>query len=318
VNSATAIAHPNIALIKYWGKRDIALNLPAVSSLSMTLDGFRTRTTVSWGTERDTFQLNGLEPSAAFAKRAFVHLDRIDPHRPPCGVRTVSNFPTAAGLASSASGFAALTMAAAAASGQRLSATELSVLSRQGSGSACRSLWGGFVRWDRGTKPDGSDSHGVPLNHSWDLAMVVAVVSSSQKSTGSTVGMNRSAATSAFYDEWIRTSEADVKEGVAAITSRDLDRLGQAMERSTFKMHATMHSATPPLLYWQPETVAALHAVFSLRAQGISAWATMDAGPQVKVLCARSDAAAVEHALLPIAQQVHVLGPGPDAYLVPE
>jgi diphosphomevalonate decarboxylase len=312
MSTATATAHPNIAVVKYWGKRDVPLNLPAVSSLSLTLDGFSTRTTVRWGADEDAVVLDGRPAPAAFAQRALRHLDRLDPDRPPARVETANDFPTAAGLASSASGFAALTLAALAASGRTADPTEASRLARQGSGSACRSLWGGWVRWDRGTRVDGHDSHGIPIapaDH-WDVAMVVAVATSGPKAVGSTAGMRRTAGTSPYYRAWVDTAEEDVAEGEAAVRARDLERLGTVMERSTFKMHATMHTAWPPILYWQPATVAVLHRVMALRAAGIGAWATMDAGPNVKVLCARSDAPAVAEALAPLVEGVRVLGPG--------
>lgn len=317
MSRATAVAHPNIALVKYWGKRDLPLNLPAVSSLSLTLSDFRTRTTVTWGADADRLVLDGEEASPKAARRALAFLDRLDPARPPVEVVSDNSFPTGAGLASSASAFAALALAASRASGRDLDDTALSVLARQGSGSACRSLWGGFVTWRRGERPDGLDSHGVPLapaDH-WDVAMVVAVVETGPKAVGSTEGMERSRLTSPLYATWVDQAEADVDEGAAAVTARDLPRLGRVMEASTLKMHAAMQTSDPPLLYWQPGTVACLHAVWALRAAGVGCWATMDAGPQVKVLCARPDAPAVADALRPHAQAVHVLGPGPGAHL---
>lgn len=160
---ATAVAHPNIALVKYWGKRDDALNLPAVPSLSLTLGGFVTTTTVTWGAASDRFRLDGREAHADEARKVFALLDRIDPNRPRCDVESQNDFPTAAGLASSSSGFAALAVAGAAAAGVDLDPTALSVLARQGSGSACRSLWGGFVEWRLGERADGLDSHGLPV-----------------------------------------------------------------------------------------------------------------------------------------------------------
>jgi len=318
MTQSTAVAHPNIALVKYWGKRDLPLNLPAVPSLSLTLDGFQTTTTVRGGAPADRVELDGERVSGREAQRVMAFLDRIDPDRPPVEVVSDNTFPRGAGLASSASGFAALALAATHAAGRPHGLERLSALARQGSGSACRSLWGGFVRWRRGERPDGADSHGEPVagaDH-WDVRMVVAVVHAGRKAVGSTEGMQRSRATSAYYDAWVRTAPADVEEGVAAVRARDLERLGTVMERSTHKMHATMHTAWPPLLYWQPGTVAAIHEVLALRGRGVGAWATMDAGPQVKVLCSPSDADVVAKALAPHAEAVHVLGPGPGARLL--
>ncbi|MFK7927825.1 MAG: diphosphomevalonate decarboxylase [Myxococcota bacterium] len=317
MSTATAVAHPNIAVIKYWGKRDRRLNLPSVSSLSLTLDAFSTTTSVTWGAQADGVWMADKPADPAFAQRTLAHLDRVDPHRPPVHVRTRNDFPTAAGLASSASGFAALTLAALAASGQDQDRVSASILARQGSGSACRSLWGGWVRWHRGQRSDGLDSHAEPVagaSH-WPVSMVVAIVSDAKKAVGSTEGMIRTEATSPYYATWVETAEADVVEGVEAVHARDLERLGTVMERSTLKMHATMHTASPPILYWQAETVAVLHEVAALRARGIGAWSTMDAGPNVKVLCKAEDADTVRDALAPLVRQVRVLGPGGPAHV---
>ena len=312
--TATATAHPNIALVKYWGKRELSLNLPAVSSLSLTLDGFYTRTRVTWGAETDAVRLDGVDADARTRDRVLRFLDRLSADRPPCHVHSTNNFPAAAGLASSSSAFAALALAATRAAGHTHSPAALSALARQGSGSACRSLWGGFVVWHRGERTDGMDSHGIQIARAdhWDVSMVVAVVSTARKAVGSTEGMMRSERTSALYPTWVAQAEADVAEGRAAVLDRDLERLGRVMESSTFKMHASMMTADPPLLYWLPGSVACLQTVFALRRSGVSAWATMDAGPQVKVLCASSDAPRVRDALAPHATRVHILGPGGD------
>jgi diphosphomevalonate decarboxylase len=170
-----------------------------------------------------------------------------------------------------------------------------------------------------GRRDDGSDSHAVPVapaDH-WDVALVVAVVEEGPKEVGSTEGMERCRRTSPMWSGWIEPAARDVDEARAAVVGRDLERLGAVMERSTFRMFATMFTASPPLLYWRPATVALLHAVFRLRERGVGAWATMDAGPQVKVLCERPDAPAVTAALAPLALRVDVPGPGGPARLVP-
>ncbi len=309
---ATAVAHPNIALVKYWGKRDTALNLPAVPSLSLTLDGFSTTTTVTWDAPRDTVVFNGVRADEETTRKVAAVLDLVAPNRPPVGVVSDNDFPSAAGLASSSSGFSALVVAAAAAAGRSLSIEQLSVLARRGSGSACRSLWGGFVEWTLGERADGTDSHGVPVapvDH-WDVVMVVAIVSGKKKAVGSTSGMEASRATSPYYDAWVRTAPGRVDVGRSAVLARDLQALGEVMEASTFEMHALMHTTRPPIIYWQPATVACLHAVRRLRDEGIGAYATMDAGPNVKVLCLRSDAAAVARALREHVEDVRIAKPG--------
>lgn len=309
---ATAVAHPNIALVKYWGKRDGPLNLPAVPSLSLTLDGYATTTTVS-AADADEVWLNGARTDDAKVRRL---LDLVAPGRPPLKVESANDFPTGAGLASSASGYAALVVAADAALGTGHGPEALSMLARRGSGSACRSIFGGFVEWRLGERADGTDSHGVPLGEGWDLRLLVAVVSEAKKAVGSTEGMERSRATSPSYEAWVRNGPRDVADAEEAIRARDLAALGAVMERSTFAMHGTMTSATPPLLYWQPATVAVLHAVFALRERGVPCWVTMDAGPQVKVLCPPEAVAAVEAAVRPLVLRVDVHAPGPGARVV--
>ncbi|MFT4978543.1 MAG: diphosphomevalonate decarboxylase [Myxococcota bacterium] len=310
---ATAVAHPNIALIKYWGKRDIPLNLPDVPSLSITLDTFTTTTTVTWGVAADRVVVNGAEQSGRASERVVRFLDLVDPARPGVEVVSDNNFPTAAGLASSASGFAALALAACRAAGQSRTLQDLSVLSRRGSGSACRSLWGGWVLWRRGERPDGTDSHGEPVagRDHWDVCIVLALVSSAKKPIGSTEGMIKTQQNSPLYPGWVSSAEPDITQALSAIERRDLPMLGEAMERSTLKMHATMISAG--VRYWKPETVAVMECIEALRASGVAAYYTMDAGPNVKVLCTRADAPAVAAALTAIGAETRILGVGGDA-----
>jgi len=314
---ATAIAHPNIALIKYWGKRDVQLNLPAVPSLSVTLGEFATTTTVTWGTPKDKVDVNGQTLQDHAAVRALRFLDLVDPNRPPCHVISENNFPTAAGLASSSSAFAALGLAATHAAGQQLDRTALSRIARQGSGSACRSLWGGWVEWQMGENNDGSDSHGIPVapaDH-WDVRVVVATISAGPKPIGSTEGMLQTQRTSPFYAAWVDTAQADLEEARSALLRRDLETLGTLMEQSTFKMHGTMLTSQPSICYWTPGTLLALDIVRTLRQQGVGAWATMDAGPNVKVLCESKDAERVADALRTQIQQVQILSVGSHARL---
>ncbi len=315
--NATAIAHPNIALVKYWGKRDRSLNLPAVPSLSVTLAPFETRTSVEWGAHEDRFEINGTVARGDAAARVARFLDLIDGARPPVSITSSNNFPTAAGLASSSSAFAALALAATKAAGQSPTLTQLSTLARQGSGSASRSLWGGFVTWSLGDRPDGTDSHGHPVapQSHWDLRVLVALVSDEKKAVSSREGMNRTQETSPLFSGWVESGPSDVTEAEAAVRDRDLERLGTVMEHSTMKMVGTMFSAQPAVVYMKPATVAVLHAVTALRSQGIGAWATMDAGPNVKVLTTPDNASRVEAALREHVQTVHTLHVGGPAYL---
>lgn len=318
MTQATAVAHPNIALIKYWGKRDVSLNLPAVSSLSLTLSNFCTKTTVHWGANSDQMYLNGAPAPKEVAHKSFQFLNLMDSDRPPCRIDSQNNFPTAAGLASSASGFAALALSASRASGSQHTASELSALARQGSGSACRSLWGGWVLWQRGIHPCGKDSHGIPLfgQDYWNLNLVVAVASSAKKAMGSTKGMIHTKQTSPYYASWVETSEADVSKAKQALQDKDFTTLGEVMEHSTMKMHACMMGARPSLRYLQPASFSVLSEIEALRTEGIETYATMDAGPNVKILCRPENSTLIADRVRPYVEQVHVLSPGPDAHVI--
>jgi diphosphomevalonate decarboxylase len=314
----TAVAHPNIALVKYWGKRDRKLNLPAVPSLSVTLAPFQTKTTVNWGMDADHFVVNGEVATGSDALRIGRFLDLVDPDRPAVHIDSHNTFPTAAGLASSSSAFAALALAATKAAGQSPTLESLSILARQGSGSASRSLWGGFVTWNHGERTDGSDSHGEPVANEqhWDLRVLVALVSAEKKAISSRAGMNRTQETSPLFSGWVTSAEADVREAETAVHTRDLERLGTVMEHSTMKMVGTMFSAQPAVVYMKPATVAVLHAVQELRATGIPAWATMDAGPNVKVLTTPDAAPKIHAALSAHVDTVHTLHVGGPARIV--
>lgn len=316
---AQAVVHPNIALVKYWGKRDQDLNLPSTGSVSMTVSTFETRTRVMFGVPDDLAVLNGRTARPDEAVRIFEHLDRVVPGRRPAQVVSDNNFPSAAGLASSSSAFAALTVAAADAAGLEFTPRALSALARQGSGSASRSIWGGFVEWQRGSLIDGSDSHGVqiaPASH-WDLRLVVAVVDSGRKPIGSRAGMNRTMATSPMYAAWVASYMADVKQARQGILDRDLEAVGDAMERSTLKMFSTMLTSVPPVRYWKPASLALQDAVYRLRDQGVPVWWTMDAGPNVKALTTPEHADTVRAAFEGGCEAVHVLGVGGPPRLEP-
>ncbi|HET7676136.1 MAG TPA: diphosphomevalonate decarboxylase [Gammaproteobacteria bacterium] len=302
--SATAQAQPNIALIKYWGKRDTALNLPAAGSLSITLESLWTRTRVAFdpALTRDELQLNGCENPAELA-RVSACLDllraragsgthaRVDSH---------NNFPTGAGLASSASGFAALVRAGAAALGLDLDERELSTLARRGSGSAARSIFGGFVEMAAGTRADGEDAFAQPVLDAaeWPLQVVVVVTSKRAKSIGSTAGMELSRRTSPFYAEYVATTPRDLAAARQAVVERDFEALAALSEHSCLKMHGMMLATRPGLIYWSGATVEALHCIRALRERdGLGVFFTVDAGPQVKAVCLPADTERVAAAL---------------------
>ena len=325
MTAATAVAGTNIALVKYWGKRDEALNLPATGSLSLTLDRLGTRTRVAFDGgdgARDRVTLDGAPASEKVASRVTAFLDRV---RARAGISaratvvTDNSVPTASGLASSASGFAALALAATGAAGLALSPTELSVLARLGSGSAARSIFGGFVEMAPGTRADGSDAaaHSLDVGVGWNVRLVVAITAAGEKALGSTAAMRRTAETSPYYEAWVRGVDGDLAAARAAIGARDLAALGAVAERSAMRMHASAMAAEPPILYWNPATIAAMARVRALRAEGTSAFFTIDAGPHVKVLCdaGQSEAVAAALAETPGVLRTLIAAPGSGARL---
>ena len=324
--SARARANTNIALVKYWGKRDVVRNIPAVSSLSMTLKTIGTETEVTFdpSLDRDVLLLNGQDAP----ERARVRLSRfLDLVRREAGLATFArvvsknNFPTAAGLASSASAFAALALAAGKAAGLELPFEALARLARQGSGSAPRSLLGGFVVLPAGTREDGSDS--VPYQlappESFDLSLVIAITSLSEKEVGSTEGMERSRLTSPFYDAFVHDNRRLMEAAEKAVRDRDLCSLGHIAELSCFRMHAVAMASDPPILYWNPVTTATIERVLEARRSGLLCFVTIDAGPHVKVLCPKGQAEAVADLVRAVPGVISVLieGPGPGAEVVP-
>lgn len=293
---ATAIARSNIALVKYWGKRDAVLNLPAAGSISMTLDGLETRTTVEFSEgEADRVRINGVELTGRELAKTSVFLDLVRPGTLRAEVESSNSFPTAAGLASSASGFAALALAATKAAGMDLSSHALSVLARRGSGSASRSIVGGFAIWHEGCREDGTDSFAeelAPRTH-WDLHCLALVTVKGPKDVPSTQGMNLTMRTSPYYEAWIRTVNQDLELARKAILTRDFEALGDVAEGSCLAMHASAMAARPGVIYWSARTLELIHEVRALRALGTPCFFTIDAGPHVKVFCPAADAPAV-------------------------
>jgi diphosphomevalonate decarboxylase len=317
--AASARACANIALAKYWGKSDEQFNLPAVPSISLTLDALVTETTVTPDASmaRDVIVLDGKERSDDDATRAVELLDRV---RARSGsklyakVESANQFPTASGLASSASGFAALATAACRAYGVDASLAELSAMARRSSASAARSLYGGFVELPAGVIGDDALAATplAPIDH-WDIAVVIALASKSRKKTPSRDGMLETARTSPHYGSWLACAPRYTHEIREGILARDLERVGRFMEASTFAFHASAWAAVPAVRYFAPATVTLLDAVEELRGNGVGAWATMDAGPHVKVFCLANDVQRVSEAMKATgaAIDVRVARPGP-------
>lgn len=289
----TAQAHPNIALVKYWGKAPGAGNRPAAPSLSITLDGLSTRTRVTTPPDlpADVVHLND---EATENTKILDHVARLktlaDDPVPNLKIETWNDFPTAAGLASSASGFAALTVALDRAMGLGLDVRQQSSCARMASASAARSFFGGFVTLPGGpqTAPDTIDDGWAeplkPAEH-WPLRVIVAVCSTAEKAVSSTAGMQASRSTSPYFSAWCEATHGYFDSARKAVIERDFEALAEIAEASCLGMHAVMLSTRPALIYWTPATLAAIECIRQLRANGTPVFFTIDAGPQLKAVC---------------------------------
>ncbi|MFH1390966.1 MAG: diphosphomevalonate decarboxylase [Candidatus Diapherotrites archaeon] len=300
---ATAIANSNIALVKYWGKRDEKLVLPKNSSISMALDKLHTTTTVEFSKKlkEDSLKIDGRNATEKELERVSKHLDLV---RKEFGeqiyarIESKNNFPKAAGLASSASAFAALSLAATKALDLHLDKKELSIIARQGSGSASRSIAGGFVEFEKGSQPDGSDSFAkqiAPQDHWEELRMVVVVLTTKEKKVGSSEGMDKTTLSSELYHCWMETIDKDLKKVREAIIEKNFPMLGRTAEMNALKMHSTMITTEPHLIYWEPETISIMKEIMKLREEGTECYFTIDAGPQVKILCLENNVKKIEN-----------------------
>ncbi len=295
LSTVKSFAPANIALCKYWGKRDTELNLPVTSSLSMALGTLGSHCNLSFCEDHDQVILNEapLPSDSPFVTRLSDYLDlfRKQPDQ-YYRVETINTIPTAAGFASSASGFASIALALNTLHGWDLSDRECSILARLGSGSACRSLWQGFVEWHVGHQDDGLDSFAEPIPTPWtDLQIGLLVLEAGKKPISSRDAMLRTVKTSQLYKAWPQKVDTDIQTLRTAIGKHDFDQLGATAESNALTMHATMMGAWPPVVYWLPETVVAMHKVWQCRREGLSVYLTMDAGPNVKLLFQSQDEA---------------------------
>ena len=292
--TATSIACANIAFIKYWGNRDERLRLPVNGSISMNLDGLHTRTTVTFRNSlaQDELTINGHPVSGPGLTRVSSMLDEV---RAAAGlglratVSSENNFPTGAGIASSAAAFAALAVAAVKAAGLDWSEAQLSRLARHGSGSACRSIPGGFVEWEMGSGDGDSVATSLAEPEHWALTDCVAVVSSGHKPVGSTEG-HALAPTSPLQAARVADAPRRLELCRQAILTRDFDALAAVIEADSNLMHAVMMTSNPTLFYWQPATLTVMRTVREWRAAGLPVAYTIDAGPNVHVICPQTQA----------------------------
>ncbi|PHQ78496.1 MAG: diphosphomevalonate decarboxylase [Coxiella sp. (in: Bacteria)] len=286
--SGSAFAASNIALIKYWGKRNIPLKLPHNSSLSISLDDKGAHTTITLSDdEQDHYIFNGtaLAFTDSHYKRFhdFLDLFRVD----QCTFKVTFdlNIPVAAGLASSACIFASLVLALNNLFAWQLAPSPLSILARLGSGSAARSIVPGFVEWHRGEQSDGLDSIAEGLDVTWsELRVGLCIVSTAVKRTGSSQGMQHTCDTSPLYARWADTATHDLKKLKQALADKNFKALGEASEANALTMHATMLASRPALVYTLPDTLRLMQRVWALRDDGVAVYFTQDAGPNLKLL----------------------------------
>ncbi|MDJ1371668.1 diphosphomevalonate decarboxylase [Gulosibacter molinativorax] len=316
MTTATARAYPNIALVKYWGKRDSTLMLPLTGSMSMTLDDFPTVTTVERQPDAsaDTFELGGEVVTDEPLRRVAEFLDLVRERsgvREFAAVRSKNEGPTAAGLASSASGFAALALATSKAYGLSLEPADVSRLARRGSGSATRSIIPHFAVWRAG---DDETSVAEAIDAP-DMRMIVVVVQARQKEVSSREAMKRTAATSPYHQGWITTTEEALESMIEACADGDFTRIGRITETNAMRMHAAIQACDPPIRYLAPQSIAIFDRIRALRDAGMETYGTADAGPNVVAISRPEDADAVAKALAEFGE-VRVMAPGPGAELL--
>ncbi len=306
-----AFAPATIALCKYWGKRDTELNLPYTASLSVSLGGKGARTIISLAISHEhQIELNGQSVSldSKFAARVIRFLNLISPKDSMYfRVETFSNVPVGAGLASSASGFAALVLAANEFFSWQLDEKKLSILARLCSGSASRSIWNhAFVKWHAGKDKFGADSFAEPIKDTWpELRVGLLIVSDQEKAIGSREAMERTVQTSRFYQAWVEAAPSDILAMEKAIKEKDFQLLGETAESNALSMHATMLAAKPPVAYFHPGTVMLMQKIWQLRALGLPVYFTEDAGPNLKLLFLKENESEVKKQF----SQIEVIAP---------
>jgi diphosphomevalonate decarboxylase len=320
--SSVAIAHPNIALIKYWGNKDEALRIPQNDSISFSLNELHTQTAVEFDTDisEDSLCMNDEKTTGKALRRMSEFLDiirTISRKNLYANVTSRNNFPTSAGIASSASAFAALALAATGALGIHFSERQLSRLARRGSGSACRSIPSGFVYWKGGNTDKTSYAYSIAAPDHWKLVDCIAVIQTHNKDVGSTEGQ-RIATSSPLQRARVLDAPRRLAICREAILARDFEKLSEIVELDSNSMHAVMMTSSPPLFYWRPESIHIIKSVLEWRKQGIPVFYTFDAGPNAHVITTEEYWSTLEKKLLevPGVQSVLIARPGLGAELL--
>ena len=282
----TAIAHPNFALIKYWGKSNFYENIPAMGSISVVVDAMKSETTVSFPPElkKDTWVLNKVEqPSLGHLEPSLQYLRSMSPMRQSCLIESTNNFPTAAGLASSASGTASFVKAMSQCLEIQPKRKQMIKATMLGSGSAPRSLFSGFVHLD--FFEGALDCMTILNPEEWPLKVIVCLTSLERKSVSSRDGMEISRKTSSFYKDWVNNHYQDIELALSAIASRNLKTLGTVAQENCLKMHEVMKTSQPSIDYWNMTTHSVVKSIETMQDDGLDIFYTIDAGPQVKIIC---------------------------------
>lgn len=310
----TARAHTNIALVKYWGKENEELIIPANSSLSLTLDEFYTDTSVQFDETLQSDEVTLNDQTVEDIKITnFMNIIREKANIPYFArIESTNHVPTSAGLASSASAYAALSAAGSKAAGLNLSEKELSRLARRGSGSATRSIFGGFAAWNKGSDDETSYGYSIEDPVKMDINMIAIILDNQPKKISSRKGMKISIETSPYYNSWIEQTKADFRTISDAIKNNDFTTLGKTAELNAMRMHSLTLSSDPSYLYINSDSIEVINMVKELRENGIECYYTMDAGPNVKIICRNNNINAITKKLSSRfdENQIKVSGPG--------
>jgi len=308
----TTVKSPaNIAFIKYWGKKDEALRLPLNNSISLNLSGVYSLTTVEFSPQfkKDRIKMVGENIEEKEEARIIEHLDRVRKMAKigfSARVKTKNNFPKGTGIASSASGFSALSLAAAKAAGLNLSLKEVSILARLGSGSACRSVPDGFVEWEKGNSSSSSYAYSLYSPDYWDVVDLVVLVSEQSKKISSTKGHSM-VKSSPFTQARIKGVNQRLRKIKKALKEKDFTLLGETIEEEALNMHAVMMTSIPSLIYWSPKTLELMLAIKDWRQEGLEIYFTLDAGPTVHLICQKKDIKKIKQKLSSIKDLLGVI-----------